>query len=101
MVMAMATAMAPATAMPNVIVMGSAMALAMATGTGSGDGEFGWEFQFLVPISGTPIGSRIPILFSIPKIPVGIFFMNSAVEKLRNRNSDSKIWNSEKKSCRN
>jgi hypothetical protein len=28
----------------------------------------------LVPISGTPIGSGIPILFSIPKTPVGIFF---------------------------
>ena len=34
----------------------------------------GWEFRFLVPISGTPIGSGIPIPFSIPKISVGIFF---------------------------
>ncbi len=34
----------------------------------------GWEFQFLVPISGTPIVSGIPIPFSIPKIPVGFFF---------------------------
>ncbi len=34
----------------------------------------GWEFQFLVPISGTPIGSGISIPFSIPKIPVGFFF---------------------------
>jgi hypothetical protein len=59
--------------------------------------RLGWEFQFLVPISGNPIGSRIPIPFSIPKIPVGIFFSNSAVEKLRNRKSDSKIRNSEKK----
>jgi hypothetical protein len=36
--------------------------------------KLGWEFQFWVPISGTPIGSGIPIPFSIPKIPVGIFF---------------------------
>jgi hypothetical protein len=34
----------------------------------------GWKFQFSVPISGTPIGSGIPILFSIPKLPVGFFF---------------------------
>jgi hypothetical protein len=60
----------------------------------------GWEFRFLVPISGTPIGSRILIPFLIPKSPVGKFFSNSTVEKLRNRNSDSKIGNSEKK-CRN
>jgi hypothetical protein len=51
----------------------------------------------LVPISGTPIGSGTPIPFSIPKIPVNIFFSNSAVEISRNRNSDSKIPNSEKK----
>ena len=61
----------------------------------------GWEFQFLVPISGTPIGSGIPIPFSIPKITVGKFFSNSAVEKSRNQNSDSEIWNSEKKKRRN
>jgi hypothetical protein len=36
--------------------------------------HLGWEFQFLVPISGTPIVSRIPIPFSIPKIPVGNCF---------------------------
>jgi hypothetical protein len=57
----------------------------------------GWEFQFLVPISGTPIGSRIPILFLIPKILVRNFFLNFTVEKSRNLNSDSKIWNSKKK----
>jgi hypothetical protein len=34
----------------------------------------GWGFQFSVLISGTPIGSGIPIPFSIPKIPVGFFF---------------------------
>jgi hypothetical protein len=34
----------------------------------------GWEFQFLVPISGTPIRSRIPISFPISEIPVGLFF---------------------------
>jgi hypothetical protein len=33
----------------------------------------GWEFQFLVLISGTPNGSRISIQFSIPEILV-IFF---------------------------
>ncbi len=55
----------------------------------------GWEFQFLVLISGTPIRSGIPIPFLIPKIPVG-FFLNSAVEKSRNLNSDSKNWNSKK-----
>ncbi len=33
----------------------------------------GWEFQFLVPISGTPIGGGIPIPFTIPKIPDGFF----------------------------
>jgi hypothetical protein len=59
-------------------------------------GIIGREFQFLVPISGTPIGSKILIPFLIPKILVGIFFSNSAVEKLRNWNSDSKIWNYEK-----
>jgi hypothetical protein len=59
--------------------------------------QLGWEFQFSVPISGTPIGSGIPIPFSIPKIPVGNFFTNSAVEKSKNQNSDSKIRNSEKK----
>jgi hypothetical protein len=36
--------------------------------------KLGWEFRFLVPISGTPIVSGIPIPFSIPKIPVGFFF---------------------------
>jgi hypothetical protein len=59
--------------------------------------NLGWEFQFLVPISGTPIGSGFPIPFSIPEIPVRIFFSYSAVEKTRNRNSDSKIRNSQKK----
>ncbi len=37
--------------------------------------ELGWEFQFSVPISGTPIGSGIPIPFTIQKIPVGNFFL--------------------------
>jgi hypothetical protein len=41
--------------------------------------ELGWEFQFLVPISGTPIGNRTLILFLILGIPVGIL-LNSAVE---------------------
>jgi hypothetical protein len=54
----------------------------------------GWEFQFSVPIFGTPIGSGIPILFLFLKIPVGDIFLNSAVEKSTNQNSYSKIWNS-------
>jgi hypothetical protein len=33
--------------------------------------NLGWEFRFLVLISGTPIGSGIPDPFTIPKIPVG------------------------------
>ncbi len=55
----------------------------------------------MVPIFGTPIVSGIPIPFLIPKIPVRIFFSNSAVEKSRNCNPDSEIWNSEKKKRRN
>ncbi len=39
------------------------------------EGELhGWEFQFSVPISGTPIGNGIPIPFLILEIPVGFFF---------------------------
>jgi hypothetical protein len=34
-----------------------------------------WEFQFLVPISGTPIVSGIPILFLVPKILVDFFLI--------------------------
>jgi hypothetical protein len=63
--------------------------------------QLGWEFRFLVPISGTPIGSRIPIPFLILKIPVGFFFSNSTVEKLRNQNSNSEIRNSKKNKRRN
>ncbi len=37
--------------------------------------NLGWEFRVLVVISGTPIGSWIPIPFSIPKIPVGNLFV--------------------------
>ncbi len=48
----------------------------------------GWEFQFLVLISGAPIESGIPIPFQIPGIPVRFFFQNSAVKKLSNWNSD-------------
>jgi hypothetical protein len=55
----------------------------------------GWEFQFLVPISGTPIGSGIPIPYSIPEILFGHFF-SFADEKLTNWNFDSEIWNSKK-----
>ncbi len=38
-----------------------------------GNWTLDWEFQFSVLISGTPIGGGIPIPFTIPKIPVGIF----------------------------
>jgi hypothetical protein len=48
----------------------------------------GWEFQFLVPISGTPIRSRIPIPFLIPKIPVGSFFEIPMSGESENWNSD-------------
>ncbi len=48
----------------------------------------GWEFRFLVPNSGNPIGSRIPIPFQILGIPVGNFLENSDVENSSNRNSD-------------
>ncbi len=47
----------------------------------------GWEFQFLVPIFGTTIVSRIPIPFSIPKILVGYF-----LEILMSGESEN--WNS-------
>ncbi len=59
--------------------------------------RLGWEFQFLVPISGTLFRSGIPIPILIPKILDGKFFSNYAVEKLRDQNSDSEIRNSEKK----
>jgi hypothetical protein len=50
--------------------------------------QLGWEFQFLVPISGTPIEGGIPILFTIPKIPVGFFFEIPISGESENRNSD-------------
>ncbi len=55
----------------------------------------GWEFQFLVPISGTPIVSRIPITFLIPKIPVDFFFEVPMSGESENWNSDlqySEFW---------
>jgi hypothetical protein len=48
----------------------------------------GWEFRFLVPISGTPIVSRITILCLIQKIPVGIFFEILMSGESENWNSD-------------
>ncbi len=45
--------------------------------------SLGWEFQFSVSISGTPIVSRIPILFLIPKILVGFFCWNSNVWRVK------------------
>jgi hypothetical protein len=50
--------------------------------------KLGWEFRFLVPISGTPIVSGIPILFLIPKIPVGFFFEILMSGESENWNSD-------------
>jgi hypothetical protein len=39
--------------------------------------SLGWEFRFMVPISGTPTGSGIPDPFPIPKIPVGKILIKS------------------------
>jgi hypothetical protein len=47
--------------------------------------QLGWKFQFLVPISGTPIVSRIPIPFLIPKIPVGFFLKFQCLESQKFR----------------
>ena len=63
------------------------------TGNGNSSRGLGWEFQFLVPISGTPIGSRIPIPFSILEIPVGFLFEIPMSGKSGNWNSD--LQNSE------
>jgi hypothetical protein len=38
------------------------------------EADLGWEFHFLDPNSGTPIGSKIPVSFLILKIPVGFCF---------------------------
>ncbi len=54
-----------------------------------GNSNFGSNFW-------DPIRSGILIPVLIPKIPVRIFFLNSAVEKSKNWNSDSEIWNSKK-----
>jgi hypothetical protein len=50
--------------------------------------KLGWEFQFLVLISGTPIISKTPIPCSIPKIPVGFFFEILMSGESENRNSN-------------
>jgi hypothetical protein len=42
--------------------------------------QLGCEFQFLAPISGTPIGSGIPIPFQILDILVRFFFLNPAAD---------------------
>jgi hypothetical protein len=60
----------------------------------SGD-SLGWKFQFLVPISGTPIGSRILIRCSIPEIPIGILFLKfRCLESLKFGISICEIWTS-------
>ncbi len=48
----------------------------------------GSEFRFSVPISGTPIGSGMPITFLIPEIPVGFFFEIPMSGKSENWNSE-------------
>jgi hypothetical protein len=48
-----------------------------------GDPHLGWKLQFLVPISGIPIVSGIPIPFLTPKILVGKYFLNSDVWRVR------------------
>jgi hypothetical protein len=50
--------------------------------------HLGWEFQFLIPIVGTPIGSGIPILFLILEILVGFFFEIPISGETENWNSD-------------
>ncbi len=55
--------------------------------------RLGWELRFLVPISGTPIGSGILIQFTIPRIPVKFFFSNSNVWRVRK--SEFRFQNSE------
>ncbi len=54
----------------------------------SGRERLGLEFQFLVPISGTPIVSGIPIPFVMPKITVGFFFEIPMSGESENQNSD-------------
>jgi hypothetical protein len=54
----------------------------------NGDSDLGWEFQFLVPISGTLIVCGIPIMCSISKIPVGFFFEIPLSGESENWNSD-------------
>ncbi len=57
--------------------------------------RLGWEFQFLVPISGTPMVSGIPIPFLIPKIPVGFFFLKfQCLESQKTGIPICNIWNS-------
>jgi hypothetical protein len=60
----------------------------------SKDGDrVGWELRFLVLISGTPIVSGIPILFSIPKIPVGFFLKFLRLQSQKIRIPICNIWN--------
>jgi hypothetical protein len=57
--------------------------------------RLGWEFQILVPISGTPIVGEIPIPFLIPKILVRIIFAIPMSGESENWNSDfrySEFW---------
>jgi hypothetical protein len=59
-------------------------------------GNSNFQFQFLGPPSEVEFWFR----FQFQRFRLE-FFLNSAVEKLRNWNSDSEIWNSEKNKRRN
>ncbi len=53
----------------------------MAESIEIGSSGLGWEFQFLVPIPGTPIGSRIPIPFLILEILLIYFLKFRCLER--------------------
>ncbi len=56
--------------------------------------QLGWEFQFLVPISGIPIVSGILIPCSIPKFPVIFFLKFQFLESQKIGILICNIWNS-------
>jgi hypothetical protein len=67
----------------------------------SNDEELGWEFQIFGSDFWDPHWKRNSDSIFDSEDSRRKFFSNSAVEKLRNRNSDSEIRNSEKKTLRN
>ncbi len=71
----MAAAVALAAVLAAALEVTFAVAAAAAANVKMMEGwRLGWEVQFSVPISGTPIASGILILYLIPKILVGFFF---------------------------